>query len=75
MNSVAEAGKLSPVGSKVVDGISSGSMSADDARDSLIEGIVERQLGPGASAELASAVREEIRTLLEGDPTLAELLS
>ena len=66
---------LSAVGSAVFEGLADGSMSIEEARDRLIDGIVDRQLGPDAPASVAESLRTELRSILAGDPTLNELLS
>ena len=54
--------------------IEAGSIDTDAALDALIDQVLTEQLPAGATPEVAEALREEIRTLLAEDPTVAALL-
>lgn len=75
VSAVHDSSSISAVNSLVLEGLSDGSMSIEQARDQLISDIVDRQLGPDAPRSVVESLSAELRIVLEGDPTINELLA
>lgn len=58
----------------VSDALASGAIDALEAQNQLIDQIVKSQLPASADPQLIQQMTEQVRLLLENDPTLARLL-
>ncbi|MCA9689516.1 MAG: hypothetical protein KC636_07885 [Myxococcales bacterium] len=73
---VTESGASTPAGSiaALARALASGVIDAAHAQAELIDRLVREQLPADASPALIESVRDEVATLLDGDPTLERLL-